>query len=749
MKFPIIGVDFLRHFKLSVNPAAACLVDTASSQSFATVSALAAVPLPPAAALNAGPATCAADAAPKPPITAAGPEHPPLSPEWPVAFLEEFKEVVTPSKVLLPVNSDVEHHIQMTGTPIASKFRRLDPDKLAAAKAEFLQLERDGIVQRSNSPWSSPLHMVRKLDGSWRPCGDFRRLNTVTVPDAYPLPNMMDFAVNAAGCKVFSKIDLRKGYHQIPMHPADLESVFGYLDDLEVASEDEVQHAAHLRQLFLRLREHGLVINLEKCVFGARTIDFLGHRVTAEGVSPLPSHVKAVTDFPRPATVKELQGFLGLINFYRRYIPAAAAILKPLTDSLRGGGTGADRLTWLPEMQAAFEGSKEALAKMTLLSHPLPQAKLSLAVDASATHVGAALQQQRPGSAAWEPLRFFSRKLEPAQVKYSAFDRELLACYLGIRYFRYMVEGRKFTIYTDHKPLTFALKRTTDPWTARQCRQLAFVAEYTSDLRHLAGKDNVVSDALSRPHGHAAGESPPAAAGVKAPPGSPVAARWGDKPISSTSAAVMAVAAAKHAPQAGVDYYKMAAAQKECEESLQLAASPSLQVQRRQVRGVELLCDVSTAVVRPIVPPACRREVFAAMHYLAHPGIRATRRMVTRRFIWKGCGAYVARWCRDCQECQRGKMTRQPTAVVQPIPVSHRRFSHLHVDLVGPLPTSPDGFKYIFTVIDRSTRWLEAIPVKNLEATTAADALVEGWISRFSVPADINSDRGTQLFCIF
>jgi transposase InsO family protein len=118
--------------------------------------------------------------------------------------------------------------------------------------------------------------------------------------------------------------------------------------------------------------------------------------------------------------------------------------------------------------------------------------------------------------------------------------------------------------------------------------------------------------------------------------------------------------------------------------------------------------------------------------------------MVTRRFIWKGCGADVARWCRDCQVCQRGKMTRQPTAVVQPIPVPHRRFSHLHVDLVGPLPTSPDGFKYILTVIDRSTRWLEAIPVKNLEATSASDALVEGWISRFGVPADITTDRGTQ-----
>ncbi len=108
------------------------------------------------------------------------------------------------------------------------------------------------------------------------------------------------------------------------------------------------------------------------------------------------------------------------------------------------------------------------------------------------------MQQRRPGGAAWEPLGIFSRKLKPAQVKYSAFDRELLACYLGIRHFRYMLEGRHFTIFTDHKPLTFALKRSSDPWTARQCRQLAFVAECTSDIWHVAGKDKVVADALAR-----------------------------------------------------------------------------------------------------------------------------------------------------------------------------------------------------------------------------------------------------------
>ncbi len=224
----------------------------------------------------------------------------------------------------------------------------------AAAKAAFEDMERQGIVRRSSSCWASPLHMVKKADGTWRPCGDFRRLNLITEPDKYPLPRMDDLAASLSGCKIFSKLDLKQGYHQIPMRAEDikktaiitpfglfeytrmpfglrnsgqtfqrlmdrvvagLEGVFCYLDDILVASPDADSHRRHLQQLFDRLRQYGLVLNATKCVFGRPAVEFLGHSVTGDGAAPLEDKTAAIRAFPRPTTVKELQGFLGTVNF--------------------------------------------------------------------------------------------------------------------------------------------------------------------------------------------------------------------------------------------------------------------------------------------------------------------------------------------------------------------------------------------------------------------------------------------------
>ncbi len=176
-----------------------------------------------------------------------------------------------------------------------------------------------------------------------------------------------------------------------------------------------------------------------------------------------------------------------------------AKILRPLTDSTQGSPKATAAVDWTPPMVAAFDAARTALGAATLLAHPQKDQELTVMVDASADHVGAALQQRPSTAADWQPLAFFSKKLELAQMRYSAFDRELFAYVAGIRHFRFMLEGRPFTIYTDHKPLTFALGKVSEPWTAMQSRHLSCVDEFTTVIRHIPGSEKIVADTLSRP----------------------------------------------------------------------------------------------------------------------------------------------------------------------------------------------------------------------------------------------------------
>jgi hypothetical protein len=495
-------------------------------------------------------------------------------------------------------------------------------------------------------------------------------------------------------------------------------------------------------------------------------------------------------------TVRQLQAFLGLFNFYRRFIPAAARLVLPLTRALRGGPRGDHLLDWSAEMTAAFSAARKSLSSTAILEHPLPEAELSLVTDTSSTHVGAVIQQRRPGHA-WCPLGFFSAQLDKAQLNYSAFDRELFAVVAAIKHFRFMLERRPFTVFTDHRPLLGALSRRSDPWSGRQQRHLSFIAEFSPTVRHIAGQSNVVADTLSRPAGgllaaspstqSEKGRSPPsggtrAAAKcrtkVKVPPGSSVpafaansaqaapvvasppsggnraAAEGGTEvkvPSGSSvpffaakSTQVASVAAVSPPPSSPVDLAALAAAQLSCPDCQRACSSSALRVTTIQMDNSSIMVDTSSCVFRPLVPGPFRRLIFDAVHNLAHPGVRATRRLIASRFVWPCLASQVAAWCRDCQHCQRAKVVGQvpspPPAIANPV----QRFSHLHVDLVGPLPQSADGYSHLLTVLDRFTRWAEAIPVRSTIADCCATALVDGWVARFGVPQCITSDRGPQ-----
>ena len=399
---------------------------------------------------------------------------------------------------------------------------------------------------------------------------------------------------------------------------------YAYIDDVLIASATPEEHLRHLRTVFDRLSTHGIVVNPNKCLFGVTELDFLGHHINRHGITPLPEKVQVVRDFPQPQSQRQLRQFIGLVNFYHRFLPHCADLMRPLHALLTSSTPKSQTLTWNATALAAFNATKEALANASLLSYPTADAPTCLMTDASDTAVGAVLQQYVDNT--WHPISFFSKKMTPAETRYSAFDRELLAVYLAIRRFRHLLEGRHFHVLTDHKPLTYALNTCSDRHSPRQARQLDYISQFTSTIRHVHGLDNVVADTLSRIETNAL--------------------------ISGTPPVL--------------DFAAMAKSQAADPQIRALQSSPSSSLVVEPISlpntDVPLYCDTSTGTQRPLVPPDWRRTVFNSLHSLSHPGIRATQKLITDRFVWPGVNADVRRWTRACVQCQRAKIQRHSVA---------------------------------------------------------------------------------------
>lgn len=714
VKQPILGADFLKHFKLMVDISGQKLLDKTTNLSV----------IAPLVSYSESP------------IYAVNVDHPYFE------LLQKFPDVTKPVSFREPSKHSVYHHIETTGPPVYARARPLHPDRYAKVKEEFRVMQELGICRPSKSPWASPLHVVPKKNGELRPCGDYRRLNAITKPDRYPIPRLQEFTYILANKNVFSRLDINRAYHFIEIWPDDVEKtaiitpfglfefprmtfglrnaaqtfqrfmnetvlkgldfIYCYIDDVIIASSDVITHKQHLAQVFERLAQYGISINLSKCCFGQDKLEFLGYEVSTDGIRPLEDKVQAINNYPKPQIISELRRFLGMLNFYRAHLPKAASYQSVLNKFLHGSKKNdKSKIDWNDLANDAFEKCKQSLRNACMLYHPLPGVPLALMTDASDTCVGAVLQQFHRGT--WKPLGYFSKALSAVERKYSAYDRELLAIYLAIKYFRNMHEGRSLTVYTDHQALVHAFKKIgTDNELPRRTRQLMFISEFTTDIRYIVGSENQCADALSR--------------------------------IETV-----------HCP-ATIDYAKLAEAQSHDEYiTANNKVSGNIQLKRVVLPhcNSQIYCEMSTNNARPYVPESFRKAIFDSVHTLSHPGVRTTRSMVSQKYFWPGMNRDVGMWAKACIQCQRAKIQRHTVSDLQEFQPS-ARFEHVCVDIVGPLPETSRGYRYLVTMIDRCTRWPEAFPVMDITADTVAKVVYEGWIARFGICHRITSDQGRQ-----
>ena len=449
----------------------------------------------------------------------------------------EFRDIFHCEDIPLSFTNAIKHDIKLTDeTPIYTKSYRYPEIHREEVKSQISKLLAQNIIRDSNSPWSSPIWIVpKKLDQSgkqkWRMCVDFRNINKKTVDDKFPLPNITDILDKLGKAQYFTTLDLANGFYQIQMNENDIpktafstdtghyeylrmpfglknapatfqrvmnnilrglqnEICFVYLDDVIIFSTSLQEHLDKLKKVFTRLRNSKFKIQLDKSEFLRKEVQYLGHIVSKDGVKPNQDKINAVKSFPIPKTTKMIKSFLGLVGYYRRFIKDFAKITKPMTRCLKKD----IKIEHTPEFIKAFEHCKQLLINSPILQYPDYSKPFLLTTDASNFALGAVLSQGPiPND---RPIAYASRTLNESETKYSTIEKELLAIVWACKYFRPYLFGRKFYIYTDHRPLMwlFNLKEPNSKLVRWRLR----LEEYDYQIIYKKGSLNTNADALSR-----------------------------------------------------------------------------------------------------------------------------------------------------------------------------------------------------------------------------------------------------------
>ena len=671
----------------------------------------------------------------------------------------------------------------------SSNYPRRTPFALRKKIEEMIQemLER-GVVTYSHSPWASPVVLVAKKDGTTQFCVDYRRLNSITRMDTFPLPRIDDSLDLLANTAYFTTLDLMSGYWQVGMDPESqpktafcshsglyeftvmpfglcnapatfqrlMETVLAglardkclvYLDDILVMGKNFEEHLSNLREVFGRLRKAGLRLKPGKCHLAKREVAYLGYRVSNRGIIADSSKVTAVKEFPIPGNVKQLRSFLGLASYYRRFIMGFSKIATPLFN-LTCKDT---KFVWNPQCQDTFDHLKNLLVNAPLLVYPDFTKDFVLETDASGSGLGAVLaQEQENGLIA--PIAFASRTLQKHEQNYGVTELEALGAVWAIKHFRPYLYGHTCNLYTDHEALK-SLLNTPHP-SGKLARWGLAIQELDLHIHYRPGRLNQAADALSRLPVSEENATPVATAQdgegmvsqVSEGNSTSVAtAQDGEGMESQVSTKTVCMPLSSRQEQDG-DLKRIRDYLLNNELPPDEKKAREIVLQRSEFEMVEgVLYHVEKDKTLRVVPPLQdRRELFESAHggvFGGHLGSAKVHGQLARYYWWFGMRQDIIKWSHACKICASRQVGTPIHTPLTPIAVAGP-FDREGIDVIK-FPTSSKGNKYAVVVMDYLTKWQEVFPTRDQTSITIARLLVEQIVPRHGVPVELLSDRGT------
>lgn len=649
-------------------------------------------------------------------------------------LLKQFQDVFPQDLPGLPISRKVKHKIEtVSENPIFKASYRMSPKELIELKKQIDDLLGKGFIQVSSSPWGAPVLFAKKKDGSLRLCTDYRALNSVTIKNRYQIPRIDEILDSLHGAKVFSKIDLRSGYFQIAIEESDIpktafttkfghfeykvmpfglcnapstfmtlmNSIFHdiinvfvaiYLDDILIYSRNFDEHIQHLNVVFKRLRENKLYGKLSKCEFLKDSIHFLGHKISSEGIAVDQEKVQAVLKIPRPTKLNELLSFLGLVGYYRKFIPDFANHAYSLFALTKKD----QEFKWREEHEQSFEKLKSLMVNAPVLQPPDFSIPFLVSTDASIKSVAGILSQDF--GQGYQPVCYESHKLNLTEQNYPVHELEAYAIYYCFRQWRCYLEGSKVIVQTDHASLKYLMSQKH--LSRRLARWMEYLQQFDLEIQYKPGRENVAADALSRL--------------------CVIDSEWPDYLFEFLSDGTI--------PENLDDEIK----------SKIRSESQNFTMENDVLYFTKDNCKI------PYVPFIYRADLISKYHKsLGHMSPRDLYQVLKRKIYWPNFKKDLFTWLRLCPNCQLSasdgiNSSSEPLHPFSPVPAFYR----WGLDFIGKLPKSANGNQYIIVAIDHTTKWPVVKAVKSCDSETVANFLKSEIFLNYGCPMEIVTDRG-------